>query len=244
MNASAQQDLAITQEVDTSIKLIDAGLAAVQSLDGANDFFHLPMLLLANGLERLMKSVICLHELDKEGSYQAAQKWPSGAEGHGLEKLRDYIIENCFSDEYLKLPAAVDDRNHLENDGVASRTLRMLSEFGRKSRYFNLNVVLGRRLSCESPDHLWSEMEMDLLRLEDDWEDLLIDPHRSADLHQRIATKIVVCIERLTRALVRLFTLGGLGSAAKRQTGIIQSFLFLRDDQLGTRAYDPSGRGC
>lgn len=239
MSTSIEQEFAIIQEVDTSIKLIQTGLGAVQKLGGGNDFYHLPILLLANGLERLMKSIICLHKLETEGNFKKAQEqWRGGAQGHDLNVLCDYIIDACFSSEYLELSAARQDHNYITSNELVSKVLKMLSEFGKDSRYFNLNVVLGRKNSYRSPDTLWSELEMDIFHQESDYESLLTDPRRTNELHQRINKRIVVCVERIVRAFLRLFTLGGLGDAAKRQTGIIQSFLCLRDDELGNKTYN------
>jgi hypothetical protein len=60
LKTTIQQDLALLSELDTSIQLLQVGCREVQSIDGGNAFYHVAMLSLANGLERLLKATICL----------------------------------------------------------------------------------------------------------------------------------------------------------------------------------------
>lgn len=238
---TAQQRMAITREADTAIKLIKAGLAAVQRLSGANDFFHLPILLLSNGLERLMKAVLCLHHLQTEGSFPARGAFRHGSKGHDLAPLLKQILTKCFHDEYLQIPAADADRDYLANDPLLQNTLQILSDFGVGGRYCELNVVLGDPGGRTCPDAAWAEMESELLKREDDWVSAVTDPGRVGETHRRANERLVACVEKCVRALARLFTLGPLGQEGKRHTGIIGEFLCVRDDQLGTRRYSPLG---
>jgi hypothetical protein len=57
---STDQKFALIQETQTSVFLIHEGLLALNRLSGANDFYHGPLGLLAQGFERLMKLIICL----------------------------------------------------------------------------------------------------------------------------------------------------------------------------------------
>jgi len=52
-----------------------------------------------------------------------------------------------------------------------------------------------------------------------------------------INLRLQVTLERYLRALCHLFTLGPISEQGRRFTGVIGDFLFLPDDQLGTRDY-------
>jgi hypothetical protein len=52
---SAQQMLAIDRELLDSVRLIQSGFGQLQQLDGANDFYHMPLLTLSSGFERFLK---------------------------------------------------------------------------------------------------------------------------------------------------------------------------------------------
>lgn len=53
----------LDNELRTAFGLLKHGLASLQAIDAANDFYQLPLLLLASGSERLCKCVLILkHE--------------------------------------------------------------------------------------------------------------------------------------------------------------------------------------
>ena len=54
--------VALYEELRTSRGLIRAGFGHLQEIDGGNDFYHLPHLLMASGIEKLMKCYIMLIE--------------------------------------------------------------------------------------------------------------------------------------------------------------------------------------
>ena len=56
MNAQIK-DLHLHEELRTSHQLIVAGLGELQEINMGEDFYHLPHLLLASGLERYTKQV-------------------------------------------------------------------------------------------------------------------------------------------------------------------------------------------
>ena len=60
MGNDVTKNLALYEELESSIKLIQLGFGEFQNLDMANDFYHLPFQLISSGFERLMKCHICL----------------------------------------------------------------------------------------------------------------------------------------------------------------------------------------
>jgi len=238
MPPTVEQNVAVGEEVRTSIKLIEAGLKQLQRIDGANDFYHLPMLLLASGFERLMKTIVCFHTLHERGEYPARNAFPRGRTGHDLTRLLNKITQECFSEAYLnRVPAARQDVEYLRNDSRLRELVRILSDFGQAARYHNLDIVLGGSPTTLSAEQQWEQVELAILREDDDWAEQLKAPVNTDKLYKRITTDLVVRLEMFARALTRLFTIGGLGDEAKRHTGTIQPFLFLRDAELGKRVY-------
>ena len=241
--ATVQQHVALGEEVRTSIKLIEAGLAHLQRIDGANDFYHLPMLLLANGFERLTKTIICLHHLPETGSYPTRKIFPTGRKGHDLVALLDDIISRCFGPDYLKRPAASDDVEYLRADAQLRKLVHLLSNFGQAARYYHLDVVLGEDHETDSPEQTWQQLEMEVLQEKGaDWFDRLRAPANFSGIYGDITQDLVIRFEKFARALVRLFTIGDLGDEAKRHTGTIGPFLYLMDRDLGKRNYSQEFR--
>jgi len=238
MSSTVEQHVALGEEVRTSIKLIEVGLGQLQRIDGANDFYHLPMLILASGFERLMKAIICLHTYHETGDYPTRKAFPFGRKGHNLVWLLNKITEECFSPAYLeKVPAAREDVEYLRTDAQLRKLVEILSSFGQTARYHNLDIVLGEKPKTSSPDQMWTHVEMTVLKEDDDWAHQLKATANLDKLCKRITTKLVIRLEMFVRALARLFTIGELGDEAKRHTGTIARFLFLHDDELGKRVY-------
>ncbi|MFC1712736.1 hypothetical protein ACFL6S_03645 [Candidatus Poribacteria bacterium] len=232
-----QQRFALNEEVRTSIKLIEAGLGQLQRISGANDFYHLPMLTLANGFERLMKAIICLYTFREIGLFPDRSVFPRSVKGHDLTWLLTKITNECFDKGYVTgRQAAFDDIEYLCNDPQLRKLVDALSDFGQSARYYNLNIVLGENPATLSPKDQWERVERMILEEDDDWAQRLEGTDLD-ELYNGITTKLVSRLERFARALVRLFTIGGLGPEAKQYTAVIAPFLFLRDSDLGKRSY-------
>jgi hypothetical protein len=63
------RSIRLSEGVRLAIDLVKSGLSEVQRIDAVNDQFHVPMLLVANGFERLMKAILCYRILHDEGGY-------------------------------------------------------------------------------------------------------------------------------------------------------------------------------
>lgn len=237
--ASTLQNFMIGEELLSAMRLLKAGLRELNRMDGSTDFFHHPILLLASGFERLMKTVICCHHLETTGDYPTRSVFPKGRRGHDLVLLLNQITRDCFSDAYLaRIPAAKTDITFLRTDLKLSGIVQILSDFGQSARYYNLNVVLDEADPGPSPDDEWQKLEMEVLREDTSWARRIGDPKESDSIHRQINTALTIQCEKLARALSRLFTIGGLGSQAKQISPHTHHFLFLMDDQLGKTDYE------
>lgn len=242
MSSEIVRNLSLIQELHTAIRLIKAGLGQLQRLDGANDFYHLPILTLSSGFERLMKVLLCLRSQEESGEYpRFCDICPKKTNGHDLVYLLSEIKERCFLEKYKnEIPAAKKDFEYLESRDLL-KFLTILSDFGKSARYYYLNVVLNKKNDTEAPDKEWGKLETDILMNNPEWRDEFFDSPSSDQVYAKIANVIVGRLERFARALARLFTIGGISSEAKAHTGMIKDFLFLQDAMLGTTTYSPFG---
>lgn len=236
---SALQNVMIGEELLSAIRLLKTGLRELNHLDRSTDFFQLPILLLASGFERMMKTVICCHHNETVGDYPTRAVFPKGRRGHDLVLLLNQITRDCFSDPYLShIPAVKTDIIYLRTDPRLYRIVQILSDFGQSARYYNLNVVLGEADPGPSPNDEWQKLEMEVLQEDPSWSRRIGDPKENGSIHRQINTVLTIHCEKLARALARLFTLGGLGSQAKQISQYTHHFLFLMDDQLGKTNYE------
>lgn len=241
MPPTIHQKLAIDHELLNAVRLIQAGLGQLQKLDGANDFYHLPLLTLSSGFERLMKVMLCFRILEKTGEFPSAQDIPSGRSGHNLELLLKRIREECFSDLYVdQIPVAKEDLAYLESEELLS-FLAVLSKFGQAARYYHLDVVLGKQPKTDAPDREWESLETAIATARPDLMKEVEEFPASERIYQEMAVEVVSRLERFARALARLFTIGGIGQEAKRYLGYVSKFLHLRDESLGKNEYSPLG---
>lgn len=221
----------LTEELGLAIDLLRAGLRELQGIDSANDLYHVPLLLLASGLERLMKVLLCLAPMAKEGRMPTDGDVPTT---HDLDVLLARVLEECFVDEYIAAAGPREDLDYLRNDARFQQVLEVLSRFGQGYRYFNLDAVLGRATGYDSPEDAWSAIEASVLGPIDNVAALLAPGN---DPFPVINRQLVEVLERAIRALARLFTLSGLASEGKVLTGLLGPFLFLLDADFGETAY-------
>ena len=243
MSREIHKTLALDQELLNAIRLIRAGLGQLQNLDGANDFYHLPILTLANGFERFMKVILCFRALEVSGQYPGPNVLPSGRKGHDLNFLLGQIKEECFLDRYVeKIPVASEDLEYLKSDEL-EQFVSVLSSFGQSARYYFFDVVVGREPETDNPEASWQQLETSIALGRPDLMRLIEQGDRTGKVRQVVRSMTVGKLERWARALSRLFTIGQIGDEAKRYVGYISGFLHLRDEQLGQTQYDPCGRG-
>ncbi len=227
--------IALGEEVYVAVRLIKSGLAELQEIGGANDFRDPAFMLLSSGLERLMKCVLCFRQLEDVGSLSSLQEIK--AYGHDLEKLLDAVVRSCFDEDYCRRPAASDDAAYLVSNEQLLQVLAALSRFAKSARYYNLDVVGGQDPETDSPHQEWDRLELSLLLDRPDLMKMVGSPDDFPAMDEEITRHFVIIFERLTRALTRLFTLGPLGDEARRYLGYVKLFLFLKDEDLGTRTY-------
>lgn len=233
---SALQAMALNFEVEGAVRLSREGIDALRRLDGANDFYHLPMQLLAQGFERLLKLTLALAELETKGKLPTSKRLKS-AYGHDIVALTDAVVE-LVADRptYADRPAVQEDLDFLRRDTHLRRMLGVLSTFGAWSRYYRLEEFLNpdQVKPDDDPDRAWEAIESEVLRQHPDWSQQL-DPQGAGVAFEAIAEDITATLDRFARAITRMWTLGALHAEAGRQLGMIKDFLFLRDQELGLR---------
>lgn len=152
----------LDNELRTAFGLLKHGLASLQAIDMANDFYQLPLLLLANGLERLCKCALVLKHHDDTGHFPS-QKELKKNWGHDVKRLISDITATCYSPEYLRRPIAHSDRDFLTSDALLDKFLDCLSDFGKDGRYYDLNIISGDTSITESPESVWQKVEMEIV---------------------------------------------------------------------------------
>ena len=99
------RELMLSEELSTSVRLIELGLGEIQNLGGANNFHHLPFQLLSSGIERLLKCHICYGFLEQNERLPSFNelKNSGGRSGHDIQELLKEITQNYFEQPVLAL---------------------------------------------------------------------------------------------------------------------------------------------
>ncbi len=241
MPPSPAQHFAMDQELRNAGHLIRSGLGQLQSLGVEHYCYHLPLLTLANGFERLMKSILCLRALETAGEYSGVASFPKGTEGHNLLILLNRIKDECFLDQYVeKVPVATKDLEYLQSEELSS-FISVLSNFGQSARYYNFDLLLGKPQNREDPESAWRQIETNIVFGREDLMSLINTGDRQNFVRSALTVEVVSRLEKFTRALARLFTMGRIGNQALSFSPHFSDFLFLNDEQLGKTSYSACG---
>ena len=138
----------LLEELDTSRDLLRYGFEHLKEVNVSMTRHHVPQQLLASGLERLMKCYIALIYKSRNGSFPNDGYMKMF--GHDLVNLLNKICECFYSGTRRRLVQR--ELEFIETDEVLRECVRILSLFGKKGRYFNLDVVSGFRYGSDRPD--------------------------------------------------------------------------------------------
>ena len=228
----------LLEELETSRELIKSGFGHLQEIDMSNTFYHLPHQLMASGFERLMKCYISLVYNGKHGSYPDERYMKSL--GHNLEDLLERLCTDFYGGKAR--PFVQREFDFIREDSVLRECIRILSLFGKKGRYYNLDVVTGAAKTLIDPTGEWKDLESsveDAMPFLNDLEGL----HR--DYFPRVHSRLIAKMEQMVRAIAMQFTIGDHADQCGRlsQTSAVYTqFRNLRDEQFGTIDYRRSVR--
>jgi len=234
MNNNVKKDLALYEELEVSVKLIQLGFGEFQNLDMANDFYHLPFQLMSSGFERLMKCHICLGYFEMHHNYPNPDLFIKELK-HDLLSIKRHIIEQYFKTK--SIPALKEDLKYITENQDLDHLIGLLSEFGKFARYYNLDVVTGAKKPSIDVKTLWKEYETSLLIKDKNLLGKISTLDKQKEVSDAITRIIIVKLEVFIRAIARQFTLGQLGKLAKQYSPAVFSFLMLQDNELGTTDY-------
>ena len=209
------------------------GLQALSSLDSANDRYHIPLQLLAQGIERLLKLTYVLGEANRSGQLPTQAKVKRF--GHDVLALTDAIVVIARADQqFVSRPAVAADLDFIDCNDDLRRILKVLSHFGKQGRYLDLDLLLGEHVDApgDGPEQAWQELESRFLQGQPDWMSSLATGQASPGPYRALAEHFAETLQRFLRAVCRMWTLGPLSEHGKRLVGIIDRFLFLTDGQL------------
>jgi len=232
-----RRQLGLIEEVRIGFRFVKQGLHEVDQIRPGNDFYHPPILFLSMGLERILKCMICMHHKINHGSYPTHydKLWPQSNKGHDLVFLKEQVVGFCVE---LSGQDYTDDYRLLTTDHRVNGLLKLLSEYGMNSRYFNLNALL-RRPGDSDPMSEYDRFTWQLAHLIHGGKlmELLASPANSNEAYVLMNKELKGLVERITRALARQFIHGAIKDEARRFLVDLQPFYQITDTDLGMHSY-------
>ena len=151
--------------------------------------------------------------------------------GHDLSSLSKRICQKYFNKNDISVME--EDYSFLVKDELLQRIIHILSEFGKFTRYYNIDVITGSQKSLIDPKEDWEELERSI----EDPTPYLGPEALFRDYYPGVNNKIIARIERFIRAIAMQFTLGRHGGKLQQYSHVFGSFRNLTDDELGTIDY-------
>ena len=144
----------LEEVVNESVNLINHGLDYFSKINYTNGdvFYFLSFLNLSRGFELLMKCMICYKKYDNTKDRKRFEKhFPTNKEikdyGHDLNKLREEIMKNYQglfrrkTSNTKMISQLKEDRDFISKDKKLIKILDIISEYGNKGRYYELDYV-------------------------------------------------------------------------------------------------------
>ena len=230
------RNIAVVIEIENSIKFLRNGLAEIQKISAANDFYDPPLMFLSGGLERLFKAMLCLNFKEKNGRLPNYKELMEGKNGHDIEFLKNKIEKICIP---ISRPFAQMDYEIITEDEVINSICESLSEYGKKARYFNLDAILGTEQEFDAKKE-WEEIESTILKEyygKRKFFKILGTIGKLGGVYKKSNELLVSRIELFLRAITRQFIFGNFSSESNTFIFQIESFSGIVDNQIGKTDY-------
>lgn len=221
---------AIIEELDAAIPMIRSGLESLVQTPNRPRNLDVAMQSLAPGFERLLKLTYILagaHLRGERPDWRVLK-----GHSHDLCGLLDSLVELVAEDEgYSARSVVVEDIEFMRsNEGLRS-LLEVLSHFGQYGRYRRIDdLVKEQRVGADGePSRRWEEIEQELVWGRSDVEEII----DSMDLLTPATFETTAILQRLARAITRIWTFGALGEENQIHYGVLSVFGRLDDDDFG-----------
>ena len=228
--------IAVLIEIENSIKYLRNGLSELQKITPTNDFYDPTLLMLSSGLERLFKTMLCLNFKEVNGRLPSRNEIWNYKQGHDIEFLKSEVEKICIP---INRSFAIMDYELITNDILINSICKTLSEFAKRSRYFNMDVILGNEQSFDSKEE-WENLETSVLKEfygENEFYKKLGDFELLDSIYEKANELLVSKIEQFLRAITRQFIFGDFSSESKTFVFQIESFTNIKDEHIGKTDY-------
>ena len=227
-----RQVIALVEETETAIELLDEGLRVIAEWDGGEDHRIRGLFSMSQGFERLLKLTMTLI-LRGEGAPPSSAHFKQKKYRHQLLPLFDEILDKAKANADV-MQALGKDIDFCASDKHLREMLDILGEFGESGRYHNLDVLLDGSSQADDSMSRWCALEVTVLSEDPKWSQRMNDDHAlfSRTWYPHLAATQIATLQRTAGFLVKLWELGRAQGEGTQFKGLLSRFLNLADDQL------------
>lgn len=133
-----QLETSLARELKRGFSSVQRGLSEIDRIRAGNDFYEPTLFFLSIGLERIMKCMFCIEHCRKNGEFPSSkgQPWKNSKKGHDLLFLKNLTISTCGISN-------LEDHVFVTKSKELQELLSILSAYGTKDRYFDLDEMVG-----------------------------------------------------------------------------------------------------
>lgn len=223
----------LIDELRNANELLVEGFGSLQEIDFDKNSYHIPHQLIASGLERLMKCFISVVHHGRTGMFPNMEFMKDL--GHDLDSLKAEIWQSYYGGR--NRPFVDTEYNVLMNDQSLADAIKILTNFGKFGRYYNIDIIVGSRKKPIDPKAEWKALES---RLESPVPYLSDHERLYREYYPRVNSLIIARLERFVKAIALQFTIGDHVDPKKyiRQASVIFSnFRNLDSENFGENDY-------
>lgn len=155
--------ISVQNEMLIAMEFIQRGLGDQKELDYTLVQKFFVMYNLSQGLERYLKLATGFIHLGQHGVFPTIQEFKEF--GHGIEKLLDHLIAFGYSQKLLATADGRWGKAYLSTDPIFRKTIKILTNFGKSDRYYDMDIIGGMSRRNDSPEDIWEELESEVSRV-------------------------------------------------------------------------------
>lgn len=213
----------LAEEIRISSELISTGIKLIQEEHCYNEAIDVPLILLTNGLERLLKCIFCFYTLENTGKLPTIVTIRNDF-NHNIAKPLEYIFNHCYSDDFTSKGTNQEDLHFFKTNPVFQGLVKVINDFALRDRYANLDLILCENLpKSRNPNDMWGEqIELVLIQEYPEMQQLSISNNK--EFRRQSSRYVAASLYRLMYSLAHLMILGEIGEYANTSAGPLKKF--------------------
>ena len=227
---------ATIEEVGAAIILIKKGLIEILNMKShkSSVYKHIPLLLLSNGFERLLKCILIFQYFKVNYVFptEIGNFFKEYRNGHGLDLMLNEVIRIAKSSEtMMSIPLSRREIEYLENEAMIEELFKIFSDYAISGRYYHIDIITKQDFPKENPILAFEKFREDI------YTQLNYSINEFWENSDKLNEQNIYIIARITKALCLCFTHADFGYVASMHSDEVFEFTLLDEKDLKIMKY-------